>query len=144
MMNSYPELSEWGWSEWFAQRVHCSPHHAVARVAAVDRDQLLLIDTPGMREFGILGAETGLAKSYANITTLASRCRFQDCSHTGEPGCAVLAAIQAGEISQESLNGFLKLKQEASFNDMSYAEKRKKDRDFGKFLKSVKKDLRDR
>jgi len=104
----------------------------------------LLIDTPGMREFGILGAETGLAKSYANITALASRCRFQDCSHTGEPGCAVLAAIQAGEISQESLNGFLKLKQEASFNDMSYAEKRKKDRDFGKFLKSVKKDLRDR
>lgn len=102
----------------------------------------LVIDNPGMREFGILGAEGGIASSYADITALASRCRYPDCSHTGEPDCAVLAAVHAGEISQDSLDGYRKLKDESAFNDMSYAEKRRKDRDFGRYLKSAKKDLR--
>ena len=104
----------------------------------------LVIDNPGMREFGILGAESGIMNRHSDIIALAPHCRYQDCSHTGEPGCAVLAAVHAGEISQESLDSFLKLKEETAFNDMSYAEKRKKDRDFGRYLKSAKKDLRDR
>ena len=103
----------------------------------------LVIDNPGMREFGILGAEVGIASSYSDITAFASRCRYQDCSHTGEPGCAVLAAVLAGEINQDSLDSYLKLKEESAFNDMSYAEKRRKDRDFGRYIKSAKKDLRD-
>ena len=102
----------------------------------------LVIDNPGMREFGILGAESGIASSYSDITALASCCRYQDCSHTGEPGCAVVAAVHAGEISQDSLDSFLKLKEESAFNDMSYAEKRKKDRAFGRYIKSAKKDLK--
>lgn len=102
----------------------------------------LVIDNPGMREFGILGAEIGIAGSYSDITAFAARCRYQDCSHTGEPGCAVLAAVRAGEINQEAVDSFLKLKEEAAFNDMSYAEKRKKDRDFGRYIKAAKKDLR--
>jgi ribosome biogenesis GTPase len=104
----------------------------------------LVIDNPGMREFGILGAESGIANNYSDIIALASRCRYQDCSHAGEPGCAVLAAVHAGEISQESVDSFLKLKEETAFNDMSYAEKRRKDRDFGRYLKSAKKDLRNK
>lgn len=104
----------------------------------------LVIDNPGMREFGTLGAESGIANSYTNISAFGSLCRYQDCSHTGEPGCAVLAAVQAGEISQETLDSYLKLKKETAFNDISYAEKRKKDRDFGRYLKSAKKDLRHR
>ena len=104
----------------------------------------LVIDNPGMREFGILGAESGIANSYSDIIALASRCRYQNCSHTGEPACAVLAAVRAGEVSQESLDSFLKLKEETAFNDMSYAEKRKKDRDFGQYIKSAKKDLQHR
>ncbi len=103
----------------------------------------LVIDNPGMREFGILGAEEGIASSYSDITAVASRCRYQDCSHSGEPGCAVLAAVHSGEISQDSLANYLKLKEEAAFNDMSYAEKRRKARDFGRYIKSAKKDLRD-
>ncbi len=103
----------------------------------------LVIDNPGMREFGVLGAEAGIASSYSDITALASRCRYLDCSHTGEPGCAVLAAVDAGKITQDSLDSFLKLKEESAFNDMSYAEKRRKDRDFGRYIKSAKKDLRD-
>jgi ribosome biogenesis GTPase len=104
----------------------------------------LVIDNPGMREFGILAAESGITSSYSDIIAIASRCRFQDCGHTSEPGCAVLAAVHAGEISQESLDSFLKLKKESAFNDMSYAEKRKRDREFGRYFKSVKKDLRNR
>ena len=104
----------------------------------------LVIDNPGMREFGILGAEGGIAGSYADITGLAAQCRYEDCGHTGEPGCAVLVAVHAGQIKQEALDSFLKLKQESAFNDMSYAEKRKKDRDFGRFIKSAKKDFRKR
>jgi ribosome biogenesis GTPase len=103
----------------------------------------LVVDNPGMREFGILGAGGGIGSSYSNITALSSLCRYRDCSHTGESGCAVLAAVHAGEISQEYLEDFLKLKEESVFNDMSYAEKRKKDRDFGRYIKSAKKDLRD-
>lgn len=103
----------------------------------------LVIDNPGMREFGILGAEGGIGSSYSDITALSSRCRYRDCSHTGESGCAVLAAVHAGEISQEYLESFLKLREESEFNDMSYAEKRKKDRDFGRYIKSAKNDLRD-
>lgn len=103
----------------------------------------LVIDNPGMREFGLLGAEASIGGSYAEITALASRCRYRDCSHSGEAGCAVLAAVEAGSISREYLENFLKLRSESEFNDMSYAEKRKKDRDFGRFIKSVKKDFRD-
>ncbi len=103
----------------------------------------VVIDNPGMREFGILGADAGMASSYSDITAFASRCRYHDCSHTGEPGCAVLAAVHAGEISQDALDSFLKLKAESAFNDLSYAEKRRKDRDFGRYIKSAKKDLRD-
>jgi ribosome biogenesis GTPase len=81
----------------------------------------LVVDNPGMREFGILGAEDGIRSSYSDITALSSRCRYRDCSHAGESGCAVIAAVRAGEISSEYLENFLKLREESEFNDMSYA-----------------------
>lgn len=102
----------------------------------------LVIDNPGMREFGILGADCGIGGSYSGISALSSRCRYRNCGHTDEPGCAVLAAMHADEISPESLENFHKLREESNFNDVSYAEKRKKDRDFGRYIKSAKKDLR--
>ena len=103
----------------------------------------LVIDNPGMREFGILGAEGGIGSSYSDITALSSRCRYRDCSHTGEPGCAVLEAVNSGEISREHFENYLKLSEESEFYQMSHAEKRKKDRDFGRYIKSAKKDLMD-
>lgn len=103
----------------------------------------LVIDTPGMREFGILEAGDGIASSYAEIVALASGCRYRDCTHGGEPGCAVREAVDAGEIGREHFESYLKLREESAFNQMSYAERRKKDRDFGRFIKSVKKDLKD-
>lgn len=72
---------------------------------------------------------------------MASQCRYGDCTHTREPGCAVVAAMQNGDLSQAQYDNFVKLRDESAFYQLSYAEKRKKDRDFGRFLKSVKKDI---
>lgn len=102
----------------------------------------LVIDNPGMREFGIFGAEGGIGSNYSDITSLSSSCRYRDCSHTGEPGCAVLEAVHSGEINQGHFKNYLKLREESEFYQMSYAEKRKKDRDFGKYIKAAKKDLK--
>ncbi|NEV61328.1 ribosome small subunit-dependent GTPase A [Thiorhodococcus minor] len=104
----------------------------------------LVIDTPGMREFGILGAGYGIESNYAEITALALGCRYRDCTHGGESGCAVRAAVDANEIAREHFESYLKLREESDFNQMTHAERRKKDRDFGRFIKSAKKDLRDR
>jgi ribosome biogenesis GTPase len=119
-------------------------HTTVRRELIVLENGAMVIDNPGMREFGVLGAEGGIDASYSDINALSSRCRFTDCTHTKEPGCAVLKALEAGEISGEHYENFIKLKREAGYHQMSSAEKRKKDREFGKFVKSVKKDLKGR
>lgn len=103
----------------------------------------LVIDNPGMREFGVFVAEGGIGSSYSDITTLSSSCRYRDCSHTGEPGCAVLEAVQSGAINREHFENYRQLGEESEFYQMSYAEKRKKDRDFGRYLKSAKKNMKD-
>ncbi|MFZ3019607.1 MAG: ribosome small subunit-dependent GTPase A [Gallionella sp.] len=102
----------------------------------------LLIDMPGMRELGILSADDGLNDSFADIKALASQCRFADCSHNNEPGCAIRKAIDNGELNPEHYQSYLKLKAESDFNEMSYVDKRKKDRAFGKMVRSVLKEKR--
>jgi len=116
-------------------------HTTVRRELIVLEGGALVIDNPGMREFGILGAESGIGGSFSDIIGFASGCRYRNCSHTGEPGCAVLEAVNLGALSREHYDNYLKLRGESEFYEMSYAEKRKKDRDFGKYIKSAKKDL---
>jgi len=80
----------------------------------------------------------------ASLTqALGAFCRYGDCSHTREPGCAVLDAVAAGRIDTAHYDSYIKLRGESAFHQMSDAEKRKKDRDFGRFIKSAKKDLDD-
>jgi ribosome biogenesis GTPase len=102
-----------------------------------------VIDNPGMREFGLIDAEEGFGSRHADIVALAAACRYRDCSHAGEPGCAVQAALVAGELSAEHFESYRKLSSEAAFHRLSSVEKRRKDRDFGRFLKTAKKDWRD-
>ncbi len=102
----------------------------------------LVIDNPGMREFGVLAAEAGISESFADIDSLAADCRYRDCTHTREPGCAVRQAVKSGEISRDHYENFTKLREESEFNEMSRLEKRRKARDFGKFLKSAKKNMK--
>jgi ribosome biogenesis GTPase len=76
----------------------------------------MVIDTPGMRELGIESAD--LSKSFSDIDELASQCRFNDCTHTSEPGCAVLKAIAEGILSEERLSSYQKLKVEAGYEGL--------------------------
>ena len=99
----------------------------------------MLIDTPGMRELGLLGTSEGTADSFDDIHDLSLNCRFSNCTHAKEPGCAVLAAVEAGELSEARFQSYMKLKKETEYHDLSYAQKRKKDRNFGRFIKSAKK-----
>ena len=73
----------------------------------------LVLDTPGMRELAPWDADEGLERSFADIEALAAVCRFSDCAHDGEPGCAVAAAIQDGDLNASRFEGWRKLEREA-------------------------------
>ena len=72
----------------------------------------MLIDTPGMRELGLWEAEEGLTHAFADMEALAARCRFHDCTHTGEPGCALRQALERGELEEKRYRSYLKLLEE--------------------------------
>ncbi|WP_223734206.1 ribosome small subunit-dependent GTPase A [Streptomyces purpurogeneiscleroticus] len=72
----------------------------------------VLIDTPGLRGVGMWDAEEGLARTFTDVEELAARCRFHDCAHTAEPGCAVLEAVDAGDLPQRRLDSYRKLLRE--------------------------------
>ena len=99
----------------------------------------MIIDTPGMRELGSMSVDDGLDETFAEILELSRSCKFADCSHTNEKGCAILAAIKAGDLSEQRYQNYLKMKKESEFNQMTYLEKRKKDKSFGKLIKSTMK-----
>jgi ribosome biogenesis GTPase len=77
----------------------------------------LVLDTPGMRELGLWQAESGLATAFADMETLATECRFTDCRHETEPGCAVQAAIAEGRLSQDRWDSWKKLQRELAYLD---------------------------
>jgi ribosome biogenesis GTPase len=99
----------------------------------------MLIDTPGMRELGNIGMEAGLRSGFEDIEALAAECRYRDCSHVNVKGCAVEAAVKAGVLSRDRHQSYVKLARESTYNEMSYLEKRNRDRAFGKMIKSVMK-----
>lgn len=102
----------------------------------------MLIDTPGMRELGIIGAGDGVDTGFSELAALSATCRYADCTHQHEPGCAVRAAIEKGDLDEARFASYMKLKKESDHHEMSYLDKRKKDKAFGRFIKSVKKQLR--
>lgn len=114
-------------------------HTTTRRQLIVLAQGAMLIDMPGMRELGMLGVSEGFNESFADIQALASHCRFADCTHSNEPGCAIQTAIARDELDPGHFHNFLKLKKESAFHDMSHFEKRKKDRAFGKLVRSVTK-----
>jgi ribosome biogenesis GTPase len=103
----------------------------------------MLIDTPGMRELGLLGASDGVDDTFAEILEYSVNCRFADCTHTAEPGCAVLQAVKNGTLREDRYQSYLKLKKETEYHDLSHYEKRRADRSFGRFIKSAKKSVKE-
>ncbi|WP_460275130.1 ribosome small subunit-dependent GTPase A [Celeribacter sp. ULVN23_4] len=98
-----------------------------------------LIDTPGMRELALHDASEGIATLFEDITDLATECKFSDCQHRTEPGCAVRAAVERGELDTERLERWRKLVDEDTRNSETIAESRERGRKFSKMVKSVKK-----
>ena len=99
----------------------------------------MLIDTPGMRELGNIGVEEGIAGTFDDISKIAVGCRYGDCTHTHEKGCAVLEALEDGLLMPGHYQNFLKLKKESAFHRMTYLEKKQRDKQFGKMVKSIMK-----
>ena len=96
-----------------------------------------LIDTPGMRELQLVDVHDAIEDVFSEITELANSCRFGDCTHTSEPGCAVLAAIEQGELDSDRLRRYQKLLSEDRRNTESLAERRARDRSTGRLYRSI-------
>lgn len=98
---------------------------------------MLLLDTPGMREIAMFDASAGVGAAFSRLEEIATQCRFGDCTHRNEPGCAIIAAIESGEIDAETLNSYQKLQRESARFERKLNEKRRIDREFGKMAREV-------
>ena len=99
----------------------------------------ILIDNPGMREVGITNSTDGLETVFDKIKEFSNDCLYKNCSHTHEAGCAVIKGVQNGEIEEKAYSNYLKLEKEKSFFESDLLERRKKDKDLGKWIKQFKK-----
>ena len=102
----------------------------------------LLIDNPGMREIGLLDSEVVIKNVFSEIYGLSKKCKFSNCTHINEPNCAVLAAINSGTLDKNKYDNYIKLLKENEYSTMTKLEKREKDRKFGKFIKTAKKQIK--
>ncbi len=102
----------------------------------------IVIDNPGMREVGLAETSRGVSVIFDEIAALAEKCRYTDCTHTKESGCAVTAAVRAGELDEGRYANYINLKKETEYSEMDDAGKREKDRAFGKFIKKAKEELK--
>ncbi len=98
----------------------------------------LVIDVPGMRELKVADVDTALATVFDDIGAVASKCRFSDCRHESEPGCAVRDAVENGDIDARRLQNYRKLLRENERHSASIAEKRSQGRALGKYYRQVK------
>jgi len=114
-------------------------HTTARRELILLENGAMIIDTPGMRELGNIDVESGISDTFSEIAELSGQCRYADCTHTLEVGCAVLAAVEDGVLSQERYQNYIRMKKESAHYEMSYLEKRRKQKKFGKFIKSVMK-----
>lgn len=103
----------------------------------------IVIDNPGIREVGGVDMDEGIDNLFAKITELGQACRYANCTHTHEPGCAVTEAIKANQLDVDQYNNYLNLKKEVEHYQLSAGEKRQKGKSFGKFISQAKKELKD-
>ncbi len=114
-------------------------HATTNRQLLMLKNGAMIIDTPGMRELGNIGVDSGINEIFDEIAGLEKQCRFNDCSHTQEAGCAILQALETGVISRERYQNYVKMLRESERNEMSLLEKRKRNQQLGKLYKSVQK-----
>ena len=112
-------------------------HTTTGRVLQQLASGAMLMDTPGMRELQLADCEQGLEEAFQDIQQLSRHCKFADCLHQNEPGCAVKRAIDQDNLDERRLSNYLKLKSEQAFNSASLAEKREADKSFTRSIKQV-------
>jgi len=112
-------------------------HTTTSRQLITLQNGAIIIDSPGMRELGNFASKDGLDETFSEIMNWALQCRFKDCTHRHETGCAVLAAVQNGLLPEERYQNYMKMEKEARYHEMSYLEKRQKDKKFGKMCREV-------
>ena len=115
-------------------------HTTSRRQLVVLEGGALLIDTPGMRELGAMGVSEGIEAGFADLTELAGQCRFRDCTHQQETGCALRAAVERGEVEAGRVESYLRLSRESEYHEASSAERRSRERAFGRHIRQVMKD----
>ena len=99
----------------------------------------ILIDNPGMRDVGIADASGGLEMTFNMIVKLSEKCRYKDCRHIHESGCAVIGAVEEGELDRAAYDNYLKLEKEKAFFESTVSERKERDRLFGRMMKNYKK-----
>jgi ribosome biogenesis GTPase / thiamine phosphate phosphatase len=119
-------------------------HTTSRRQLSIVDSGALLIDTPGMRELGVIDVNTSIDESFSDIYELSQKCHFRDCTHTVETGCAIREAVDKDVLDEERYRSYMKLQKESEFHRQSYVERRNKDKQFGKMIKVVKKELHKR
>ncbi|HTE39278.1 MAG TPA: ribosome small subunit-dependent GTPase A [Steroidobacteraceae bacterium] len=112
-------------------------HTTTARQLLAMSSGAWLIDTPGMREFRIGAAEEGVRTTFADIEALAEQCRFRDCHHAADAGCAVASSILDGSLDERRLENYRKLQREAQRASRTVRERREQDRHFGRLYKNI-------
>lgn len=98
-------------------------HATTRKELVVTREGAILIDTPGLRELGLWDAGKGMERAFADVQKLAEDCRFRDCTHEGEPDCAVEAAVSQGGLDRERLESYRRLQRELAHVSRKAAER---------------------
>ena len=117
-------------------------HTTTHRQLVMLKNGAMIIDTPGMRELGMWDVTEGLGEAFADVEQFIGKCRFRNCKHETEPGCAIKAALESGELSLERWQSYNGLKSEAKYSDdkVSYLrQKQQWHKDIAKFNKQRKK-----
>ena len=116
---------------------HTTTHRQLIRL----QSGVMIIDTPGMRELGMWDASEGLTDAFADVESYLGKCRFSDCRHEREPGCAIRAAIAAGELDLSRWESYQKLKEEALSKEELLRRKQEWSKGVAKFTKQRKKEI---
>jgi len=118
-------------------------HTTAAQELIVMPQGAVLIDTPGMRELGLWNAEEGVEVTFADILEIGAGCRYRDCTHQTEPGCAVIAAVESGQLKPGRLESFQRLQREIEYTkrraDARHANPKRRWKEISKYARTLKK-----
>lgn len=117
-------------------------HVTTSRQMYILQNKGIVIDNPGIREVGMADVSLGIDNLFDEIYELGKKCKYNDCTHVNEPGCEVLKALKQDRLDKDKYNNYINLKKESEHYELSDIEKRKRNRNFGKFIKKAKEDLK--